>query len=387
MTDHYRLTRPRLGGLPPAAFEGRIRRGPTLAVLAVLLVSLTAATAGWELGRLDSGALEQQRNAVARRLAEVDAGVRAATTIGVDQTDLSPIGRQAADLRRQEQSASATGLRRIAAGVASLNAEVVALQRAQLAENAAVEQAALLIGARYAGRLDAMRAAGLAALTNGRNDATVAAFLKLAIGRTAGLMERYAALIGSADPNQVALGAAGVQRYSPLVHNALVAQLPAQVIVVSIAGQRLQAFDHGRLVQDTLVTTGRAALPTDIGRMQVTRKSAPWTMRSPWPKYSPYWYPDTKVSMVLWFTNTGEGIHDAAWEPASAYGPGSTSGPFASHGCIHTPVDVMSDLFNWAGVGTPVVVIPGDGDAVVAQTAQQSVDSFGRPLGSQPSGV
>jgi lipoprotein-anchoring transpeptidase ErfK/SrfK len=154
-----------------------------------------------------------------------------------------------------------------------------------------------------------------------------------------------------------------------------------------VAGQRLQAFDHGQLIRDILVTTGRPQLPTDIGRMQVLRKSSPWKMQSPWPKGSPYWYPDTEVQMVLWFTNTGEGIHDAAWEPDSAFGPGSPSGPFASHGCIHTPTDAMSVLFNWAAIGTPVVVFPGDGSSVAAQTAQRSVDALGRPLGSQPSGV
>ncbi|MDQ6885612.1 MAG: L,D-transpeptidase [Candidatus Dormibacteraeota bacterium] len=350
-------------------------------------MSLTTATAGWQLGRLDAAALDQQRNGIAQQLSGVETGLQAAATIGVDQTDLSPIDRQAAALRRQQRTASPPALRRIGARAAALQAQVVSLQRAQLAENAAVEQAALVLGQRYAGRLEAMRVAGLSALAIGRNDATVAAFLQLQIGRTAGLMERYAAFIGSADPNQLALGVAGVQRYSPLVHNALVAQLPAQVIVVSIAGQRLQAFDHGSLVQESLVTTGRPALSTDIGRMQVTRKSSPWTMQSPWPKNSPYWYPDTKVAMVLWFTNTGEGIHDADWEPASAYGPGSTAGPYASHGCIHTPVDVMSYLFGWAQVGTPVVVIPGDGATAAAQTAQVTVDSQGRPLGSQPSGV
>jgi len=117
------------------------------------------------------------------------------------------------------------------------------------------------------------------------------------------------------------------------------------------------------------------------------KKSSPWTMQSPWPKGSPYWYPDTKVQMVLWFTNTGEGIHDADWEPASAYGPGSPSGPFASHGCVHTPSSVMASLFGWAPLGTPIVVIPGDGTPVAAQRAQQSVDALGRPLGSQPSGL
>jgi L,D-transpeptidase catalytic domain len=88
--------------------------------------------------------------------------------------------------------------------------------------------------------------------------------------------------------------------------------------------------------------------------------------------------------MVLWFTSTGEGLHDAAWEPASAYGPGSPSGPFASHGCIHVPDAAIAFLYQWATIGTPVVVYPGDGSPVKDQLAQRSVDAQGRPLSNLP---
>jgi len=47
----------------------------------------------------------------------------------------------------------------------------------------------------------------------------------------------------------------------------------------------------------------------------------------------------------------------------------------------------MASLFAWAPLGTPVVVFPGDGTSVATQTAQQSVDALGRPLGSQPAGL
>ena len=357
------------------------------ALLILALASLAVAGMGWQLGRLDAAALDQQRIGITRQIDALESAAGAAAAIGVDQADLAPIRQQLGSLRQKAATSSSQGLLQVAQRAGSLNAELVSLQRAQQLENGAVQEAALLLGARYAGRPEAMRAAGIRALADGRNDATIAAFLKIQIGRTAGYMERYAALIESPDPSQLGLAVAGVERYSPLVHNSLMAQLPPQLIVVSLSGQRLQAFDHGRLAADTLVTTGRPELPTDVGRMQVTRKSSPWTMQSPWKKGSPFWYPDTKVRMVLWFTNTGEGLHDAAWEPSSAFGPGSTSGPFASHGCIHTPAGVMSFLFDWAAVGTPVVVYPGDGSPVAAQAAQLSVDSLGRPLGSQPSGI
>jgi lipoprotein-anchoring transpeptidase ErfK/SrfK len=139
-------------------------------------------------------------------------------------------------------------------------------------------------------------------------------------------------------------------------------------------------YDRGQVVVDTPVTTGRPALATDIGAMRVLRKDAPWTMQSPWPKGSPEWYPDTVVQMVLWFTKNGEGRHDASWQPVSTLGPGSQYGPFARPGCVHLPLAAIRTLFDWAPIGPPVVVFPGDGSPAASQALQQSVDAMGNPV-------
>jgi lipoprotein-anchoring transpeptidase ErfK/SrfK len=231
------------------------------------------------------------------------------------------------------------------------------------------------------GNLAGLRAAGQTALATGRNQATVAAFLRLRwVSRLDAALEHYGELLQSASSAQLALGAAGVRRYSELIDNGLRHDGPTKLVVVSLEGQRLIAYDRGKPVLDTLITTGRATLPTDVGTMFVWRKDSPWTMQSPWPKGSPYWYPDTQVQMVAWFTKTGEGLHDAAWEPASAYGPGSPDGPFASHGCIHVPPAAEALLYPWITIGTPVVVYPGDGTPLASQARRQSVDAVGNPV-------
>lgn len=244
-----------------------------------------------------------------------------------------------------------------------------------------VQQAAGALQARYGANAPALIDAGQAALRSGRNDATIAALLRLRwVGRFDVRLEHYGAGLASSDPAHLALAVAGVQRYSELIHRALLGDAPNQLVIVSAHDQRLVAYDRGRVVVDTLVTTGRPLLPTDIGAMHVLKKDSPWTMHSPWPKGSPDWYPDTQVQMVLWFTKNGEGLHDASWQPAGTYGPGSTDGPYASHGCIHVPLSAETVLFNWAQLGTPVVVYPGDGSALDAQMAQQSVDAMGNPV-------
>jgi lipoprotein-anchoring transpeptidase ErfK/SrfK len=136
----------------------------------------------------------------------------------------------------------------------------------------------------------------------------------------------------------------------------MVAEMPDKAIYVSVARQELRAFEKGSLVRQSLVTTGRPELPTDIGEFSVLRKNHPWTMHSPFPKSSPYWYPDTTVQYVLWFNDDGSGLHDAYWR--ARFGPG-TNGPGRSggtHGCINMPTDVTIWMYDWAPIGTPVVV-------------------------------
>jgi lipoprotein-anchoring transpeptidase ErfK/SrfK len=248
-------------------------------------------------------------------------------------------------------------------------------------ENAAVLAEARRLTAQFQADPQALRASSEEALAAGRNDATVATFLKLRwAGRLDAALERYGAMLSSTDGQRVLVAVAGVQHYAAELHGGLLHDGPSRLIIVSVQGQHLVAYDDGRVIVDAPVTTGRPALATDIGAMRVLRKDAPWTMQSPWPKGSPLWYPDTVVQMVVWFTENGEGLHDASWQPASTLGPGSQNGPFASHGCIHLTLAAIRTLFEWAPIGTPVVVYPGDGSPVASQALQQSVDAMGNPV-------
>jgi lipoprotein-anchoring transpeptidase ErfK/SrfK len=248
-------------------------------------------------------------------------------------------------------------------------------------ETAAVRAEADQLAATHRADPAVLRSAAQAQLMVARNDGTVADFLMLpAAGRLTDALERYGAMLAATDLRTLALGAAGVHHYAARLHTALLHSGWPQLITVSIHDQRLVAYDRGHVIVDVPVTTGRPVLPTDIGAMHVLRKDAPWTMHSPWPKGSPEWYPDTVVQMVVWFTQNGEGLHDASWQPAATLGPGSQYGPFASHGCIHLTLEAVRTLFDWAPIGTPVVVYPGDGSPVASQALQQSVDGMGNPV-------
>ncbi len=354
-----------------------------------------------QVERLDGQLRVRQKQVLAQAQAdatqqagEARTGVERDRSLGAAEADLSPLQQRLDQVSKAQGAAhSLTEYRNANKQAQALLAEVTALGTAQQAENYAVAQAAEQLKAQNGGNADAVKKAGNDALSSGRNDASVAAYMNKsrpfkgfdALNKLYSKLESYGQRQGSGDPNQSAQGSAGVQILAGQIHASLLAGLPAKAIIISYAGQHLWAYEGSKVVQDTLITTGRPQLPTDLGPMKVLKKDAPWKMHSPWPKGSPWWYPDTTVQMVVWFTNTGEGMHDADWANC-CWGPGSQYTGNASHGCIHLPYNAESFIFNWAQVGIPVVVYQGDGSPVAQQLAKISTDDQGNPL-SGPKGA
>jgi len=188
-------------------------------------------------------------------------------------------------------------------------------------------------------------------------DAEAAAHFSVpGVAELAGRVSRDAAGAAASDPQALAGTVAWLRVDEGRLAGAMQTGMPAKAIYISTARQELRAYDHGKLAQESLVTTGRPELPTVLGSFSVLWKSSPWTMHSPFPRSSPFWYPDTRVQMVLWFHEGGYGIHDAYWR--YRYGPGTNvdGAVPGTHGCVNVPWTPMSWLFHWADVGTPVTV-------------------------------
>lgn len=135
---------------------------------------------------------------------------------------------------------------------------------------------------------------------------------------------------------------------------------PARWIDINLYSQSMAAYEGGTQVRSTLVTTGRPELPTPTGTYNVMAKLTPYVFRSPWPKESPWWYPDSPTTYALRFQGGGYYIHDAPWR--GVYGPGTNgSGPTGSavtgsHGCVNVPYEFMEWLYSWVSEGTAVVI-------------------------------
>jgi hypothetical protein len=334
-----------------------------------------------DLKQLRTQLLDQSRQAARARRRDAADKIGEAATLGADDADLEPLRAELDQADKTLQAArTLLELRASAKQMEALAGKASDVGSALKAELASIQQAADQLRTQS---LDAISKAGKDALGTGRDEAVAATWLKVSgFDRAYRLLERYSPLIGSTDQGQAAIGTAALQRYAGQIHQALLGGLPAKAIVLSIADQYLTAYEGGKVVQETYVTTGRPPdLATDVGPMKVLRKDSPWKMHSPWPKGSPYWYPDAMVQRVVWFTITGEGLHDASWQPDGAYGPGSQYGPSASHGCVHVPPrSAMVFLYDWAQIGTPVVVIPGDGQPLAAQLSLKTTDDQGNPV-------
>ena len=227
--------------------------------------------------------------------------------------------------------------------------------------NALVSQFAAQVAAQDHGDAAIARTSASSALSAVQADLSTARIFSMDVSVIDSRVQKLTAQLASAtaltDLEQLA---ASLQVSDKVLQQAMQTNLPDKAITVSLKEQVLRAYEHGTVVYHTLVSTGRPGLETDPGTFKVYWKVSPWTMHSPWPKGSPYWYPDTKVKTVMWF-NGGDGIHDSSWR--AYYGPGTEYphyDPFGedngSHGCVNVPPANMGWLWDWTPTGTPVIV-------------------------------
>jgi len=139
--------------------------------------------------------------------------------------------------------------------------------------------------------------------------------------------------------------------------------VPSKVIVVSTEKQDVTLYQNGQAIYNGVVTTGGPELPTYHGVYHIYEKISPFVFHSPFPITSPYYYSPSPVTYWMPFDG-GQGLHDAPWR--SNFGPGSNYEPtdlgggrsiLGTHGCVNLPFATAQFIWNWAPLGTTVVVI------------------------------
>lgn len=117
-------------------------------------------------------------------------------------------------------------------------------------------------------------------------------------------------------------------------------------IEVDISDQVLKYYENGYLVDTAIVSTGKWSMPTPIGSFKIQNKNVK-AYSNKYGLYMPYW---------MQFDARGYGLHELPEWP-NGYKEGQDHlGVRVSHGCVRLGVGPAGKLFNWAEVGTTVII-------------------------------
>jgi hypothetical protein len=117
------------------------------------------------------------------------------------------------------------------------------------------------------------------------------------------------------------------------------------------AGARVVAYDGGEVVRSFNAIKGTAKYPTPTGVWSIVRRVYNETMDSTTvgiPRFAPGGYYLQNVLYTQYFRPTGESLHYNWWS--------SAWGSQGSHGCLGLSFADSKWLWDWADVGTPVVI-------------------------------
>ncbi len=126
--------------------------------------------------------------------------------------------------------------------------------------------------------------------------------------------------------------------------------LPASTkqIIVDRSEQMLYAYDGEELFMKEPISTGLELTPTPRGNFRVYKMTPSRYMQGPLPGISDQYYDLPGVPWNLYFTYQGAVIHGAYWH--------NNFGEPWSHGCVNLPTNQAKKLYQWAELGTQVIV-------------------------------
>jgi len=117
-------------------------------------------------------------------------------------------------------------------------------------------------------------------------------------------------------------------------------------IVIDISEQNLKAYEGDKIFLDTKVSTGRIGMPTPLGNFNILSKN-PRAWSSKYGLYMPYW---------MAFTTKGHGLHELPEWPGGYKEGANHLGVRVSHGCVRLGIGPAKQLYDWAEIGTPVII-------------------------------
>lgn len=132
----------------------------------------------------------------------------------------------------------------------------------------------------------------------------------------------------------------------------------AKMAKIDISEHKLWACEGSQPVYDSVVITGMASHASTItppgtytiyGKQTDTKLTGADEAGS-WDRDVSYWMPFLSNQYGIY------GFHDATWRPNSDFGRVDPSSDEGSHGCVELPLAASAWLYNWAEVGTTVII-------------------------------
>jgi len=119
-----------------------------------------------------------------------------------------------------------------------------------------------------------------------------------------------------------------------------------KVIEVNLSRQVLSRWENGQKIDENKVSTGKKSTPTPTGVFRIRNKTQVAYSKK-YRLYMPYW-----MAITPW----GHGIHELPiFRNGKREGANHLGSP-VSHGCVRLGVGAAQTVYNWASVGTPVVI-------------------------------
>lgn len=153
------------------------------------------------------------------------------------------------------------------------------------------------------------------------------------------------------DAGKKILTSAGLNMDLPVRYanfNSIIAQSYPKWIEVDTTNKRMYAYSGGIVVNSFLISAGAPATPTVLGQFAIYSKQRIQNMRGLNADGSRYFQPD--VEWVNYFY-ADYAIHGNYWRPTNYFGNINSS-----HGCVGIVNSDAEWIYNWAPVGTPVIV-------------------------------
>lgn len=119
-------------------------------------------------------------------------------------------------------------------------------------------------------------------------------------------------------------------------------------IEVSRTAQMLYAYEGDELFMQEPISTGLELTPTPAGTFTIYRKTPTRYMQGPLPGITDKYWDLPGVPWNLYFSKQGAVIHGAYWH--------DNFGRPASAGCVNMRPEAAEKLYQWAELGTKVIV-------------------------------